>query len=49
MTQECQHIEKHVTVDGNIVERPWKNIFCPDCGRRIQESFPTNPFKLRGR
>jgi len=47
--QECEHIEKKVNLDGNIVERPWDRIFCPDCGKKIVTDYKATPFKLQGR
>jgi len=46
MTNDCRHVKIETNYDGEQVERPYNNIFCPDCGKRIVEAFPTRPFKL---
>jgi len=47
MTEECKHVQLIETINGEIIERPWFRIFCPDCGKRIEPPGPTRPFRLR--
>jgi hypothetical protein len=34
---------EHKSPDG----KTYRNIFCPDCGKRIEPPYPTQPFKLK--
>jgi|GEM_PF-2953586 len=47
MTDTCKHVYTTEDFAGNLVERPYTSIFCPDCGKRIEAPGPTRPFKLR--
>jgi len=47
--EECKHIGKSFNLDGEIIEEPYKNIFCPDCGVRLVHDYKAQAFKLRGR
>jgi len=44
---ECKHIETRTNLDGELTERTWNRIWCPDCGLRLEEPGPTRPFKLK--
>jgi hypothetical protein len=44
---DCKHVQLVTDLDGNIVEKPYTNIFCPDCGKRLEAPGPTRPFKLK--
>ena len=47
MSKECTHGQQVEDFYGNLVERPYTSIFCPDCGKRIEAPGKTRPFKLR--
>lgn len=47
--EECKHIEKKVNEFGEVVERPYKNIFCPDCKERLVWDYKAEAFKLQSR
>jgi len=49
MTDQCQHLDKYTTPEGEVVESPYKNIFCPDCGVRLVQDYKAQAFKIRGR
>jgi len=43
----CTHTKKTVNFAGETVETQYTNIFCPDCGIRLEAPGPTRPFKLK--
>jgi len=43
----CPHAYEVLDFDGNPVSKPYTNIFCPDCGLRIEAPGPTKPFQLK--
>jgi methionine synthase II (cobalamin-independent) len=47
--EDCKHIEKKINEFGEYVERPWQNIFCPDCGLRLVHDYKAEAFKLQSR
>lgn len=47
MTEPCKHVKLVTNYFGEVVERKYPGLFCPDCGVRIQEPGPTRPFHLK--
>ena len=45
--QECKHVKQVTNYAGEIIERRYTSLFCPDCDARIDEPGPTRPFKLK--
>ena len=43
---ECKHVKQVEGFDGELVEKPHTSIFCPDCGKRIEENYVSRPFQL---
>jgi predicted RNA-binding Zn-ribbon protein involved in translation (DUF1610 family) len=44
--KECKHMDKTPNLDGEVKEKPYKSIFCPDCGERLVRDYKARAFKL---
>jgi hypothetical protein len=47
--EKCNHIEKKINEFGEMVEKPYHSIFCPDCGLRLVRDYKAEAFKLKSR